>query len=359
MKPVRIGVIGAGWFATSNHIPALARREDVELKAVCRLGREKLEQIREAFGFSVATEDFRELLGQELDGVIVSSPHNLHYEHCRAALERGLHVMCEKPMTLHGAEAWSLVELASSRKLHLLIPYGWHYKGFVEKAKKLIDDGGLGEIEHVTCNMASPTKEFFAGRIEQVPNTWTPTFSVPEASTWQEKERGGGYGHGQLTHSTAMLFWLTGLRSRRVRARITYPSSRVDMYDSATVEFASGATGSISGAATLPDGDPFQILIRIFGSQGVLLLDVEAGRERLQLRRHDGHHVDVSVTKGEGAYSCEGPPNRFIDLIQGHGANNSPGEVAARSVELIESLYLSAELGRDIAIGPLRMETVN
>jgi predicted dehydrogenase len=353
MKRVRIGVIGAGWFATSNHIPTLSKREDVDLKAVCRLGRNKLDQIREAYGFSVATEDYHELIAQELDGVIVSSPHNLHYEHCRAALESGLHVMCEKPMTLHGAEAWNLVELARSRGRHLLIPYGWHYKDFIEKAKRIMDDRGVGEIEHIACNMASPTKEFFAGHIEQVPEKWTPTLSVPEASTWQDKERGGGYGHGQLTHSTALFLWLTGLRCRKVSGRMTHPNSKVDMYNSATVEFEGGATGTISGSATLPDGDPFQILIQIFGDRGVLLLDVEAGRERLQLRRHDGRHLDVTVTKGEGAYSCEVPPNRFIDLIQGRGVNNSPGEVAARSVELIEGLYLSAALGQDITIGVL------
>ena len=45
----------------------------------------------------------------------------------------------------------------------------------------------------------------------------------------------------------------------------------------------------------------------------------QAGRERVQLRRHDGKHREVEVSKGEGAYSCVGPPNRFIDLIQKGG----------------------------------------
>lgn len=359
MKRVRIGVIGAGWFATSNHIPILAKREDVELTAMCRLGHAKLKQIQQSFGFSFATEDYHELLEQELDGVIVTSPHNLHYEHARAALERGLHVMCEKPMTLHGAEAWNLVGLARSRQRHLLIPYGWHYKGFIEEARKIMEDGCVGEIEYVLCNMASPTKEFFSGSVAQVPDKWTPTLSVPETSTWQDKERGGGYGHGQMTHALALMLWLTGLRGREVHARMSYPNSKVDMYNSATVKFEGGAIGAISGAATLPDGDPFQIDIRIFGDRGALLLGVEAGRERLQLRRHDGQHREVAVAKGEGAYSCEGPPNRFIDLIQGRGVNNSPGEVAARSVEIIEALYASVAQGRDVDIGSLGTESVS
>ncbi len=351
MNRVRLGLIGAGWFATTNHIPILARRNDVELVAVCRLGRDQLKLIQEHFGFRFATEDYRELLDQELDGVIVSSPHDLHYEHTRAALERGLHVMCEKPMTLRAEEAWAVVRLARERGRHLLVPYGWHYKGFIQEAKKIMEDGSVGEIQYVLCHMASPTKEFFAGK-GTVPEQWTPTISAPEPSTWQDKKRGGGYGHGQVTHSSALMLWLTGSRAKRVTARMTSPNSAVDMYDSATVVLEGGAIATISGAATLPDGDPFQVDLRIFGDRGALLVDVEAGRERVQLRRHDGRHREIAVSKGEGAYSCEGPPNRFVELILGEGINESPGEVAARSVELVEAMHRSAaENGRTVSIG--------
>src|SRR5262245_31383621 len=107
-RKVRLGFIGAGWWATANHMPILATRDDVELTAVCRLGRPELEQVRDRFGFGFATEDYRQLLEQPLDAVVVTSPHSLHYEHTRAALEHGLHVMVEKPMALRGAEAWEL-----------------------------------------------------------------------------------------------------------------------------------------------------------------------------------------------------------------------------------------------------------
>ena len=341
MSRTRIGVIGAGWFATTNHIPIFARRPDVELAAVCRLGQDKLRQIKDHFGFRFATEDYRELLDQDLDAVLVSSPHDLHYEHASAALERRLHVMCEKPMTLQGRRAWDLVRLAREHNRHLLVPYGWHYKKFVQEAKKIMADDAVGEIEYVMCHMASPTKDFFAGS-GTVPSEWAPTLSAPEPSTWQNRARGGGYGHGQISHSSALMLWLTGLRARQVAARMTYTNSKVDMYDCATVTFQNGAIGVLSGAATLPNGDPFQVDLRIFGSHGVLLLDAEVGRERVQLRRHDGKHWEFSVSAGEGGYSCEGPPNRFVELVQGPGENWSPGEVAAASVELIEAMYLSA-----------------
>ena len=61
-KKARIGFIGAGWWACSNHMPVLAKRPDVELTAVCRLGEEKLNIVKEAFGFRYATQDYRRLL---------------------------------------------------------------------------------------------------------------------------------------------------------------------------------------------------------------------------------------------------------------------------------------------------------
>jgi len=167
-------------------------------------------------------------------------------------------------------------------------------------------------------------QDFFAGSVAEVPDKWTPTLSVPEISTWQDPERGGGDGHGQTTHELARMLSFTDLRRREVGAQMTYPNSKVDMYNSATVKFASGAIGTISGATTLLCGDPFQIDIGILGDRGALLLGVEAGWERLQLRRHDRHR-EVPWPKVKGPTVVKAPRNRFIDLIRRHGMNNSRG----------------------------------
>jgi predicted dehydrogenase len=340
--PVRLGFIGAGWWATVNHLPILAARDDVELVAVARRDPGLLAVVKERFGIRHAMTDYRELLALDLDGVVVSSPHAAHHEHALAALERGLHTLCEKPMTLEPAQAWELVDVADRRGVELLVPYGWHYKRFVQEARSLMDAGVVGRVEYALCHMASPTKGFFAGG-GKPPDRWEATIAEPDPGTWQLPERGGGYAHGQITHSSSLLLWLTGLRATRVSALMTRPDSRVDMYDAAAVAFEDGAIGTISGAATLPDNDAFQVDLRIFGSEGVLLLDVE--RERLEVRRHDGDHVRIDVPAGEGAYSCEVPPARFVELIEGRGRNDSPGEVAARSVELIDAMHRSAAAG--------------
>lgn len=336
---VKLGFIGAGWWATTNHMPILQKRDDVRFVGVASLGQEALAKVKAEFGFDMATESVSELLAENLDGVIVSSPHNRHAEHALAAIAAGCHVLVEKPFALCSKDARAVRDAANRADRHVLVPYGWNYMPFLEAARDLVSQGGVGEIDYVLCHMASPTRGLFAGG-RGVFDKWEAKVVEADITTWQNPNAGGGYAHGQITHSAALMFWLTDLRVASVCACVMHNAGGpVDLYDTASVKFENGAIGSISGAATLPDNDPFQLDIRVFGKDGVLLVDVE--RERVELRRHDGAHVSIPVAPGAGAYSCEVPPERFVDLIKGGGQNNSGVEIATRTAELLEAMHLS------------------
>ncbi|KQX05164.1 hypothetical protein ASC59_13235 [Leifsonia sp. Root1293] len=340
---MRLGAVGAGWWATSNHFPIFAGRDDVELVGVCGIGPE-LDAVRDQFGFGMATSDYTELLDAGLDAVVVSTPHDLHYDQAAAAIDRGLHVLVEKPVTLKAAQGWDLADRVKAAGVHFLAPYGWNYKPFTIEAKRLVDAGHLGTIQHVLCHMASPTRGLFAGDTNHIRALWDSQTSGPDPSTWQSPAHGGGYAHGQVTHSSALLFWLSELRAASVMAKVSTGGAAVDLFNAAVITFDNGALGSLSGAATVPDGDPYQVDIRIFGTEGVLLLDTE--RERMSLHRYDGTKYDLDVPPGSGDYECIVPPNRFIDLITGASTeNNSDAEVAARSVELIDAMLRSSAAG--------------
>lgn len=351
---VRLGFLGAGWWATANHMPLLAQRDNVEFVGVCRLGTGELARVKEAFGFRFATEGAQCLAHPELDAIIVTSPHTLHYSHARMALERGLHVLCEKPMCTSGSEACELVRLARQRNVHLMVPYGWHYKPFVQTAKRWLDEGCIGAIQFVLCHMASPIRDlltFGHFQAERVSGQAAGVMFEPDPKTWSDPAvAGGGYGHSQLSHSTGMLFWLTGLVPRRVYAVMAAADARVDLYDALTVEFEGSAIGTVSGAGTVPHGAAqYQVDLRLFGSDGVLLLDCE--RARLELRRHDGRLESLPLPPDAGNYSCEGPPHNFVDLILGRTTTNfAPGEAAMRSVLLLDAAYRSARSGRPESI---------
>jgi predicted dehydrogenase len=351
-KKVRLGFLGAGWWATANHIPILARRDDVELTAVCRLGNAELHKVKERFGFDFATEDAAELVNHpNLDAVVVTSPHTLHFDHARRALERGLHVLCDKPMCTRGDDARELVRLARAKGVHLLVPYGWHYKPFVQQARRWLDAGAVGKVQYALCHMASPIRDLLQGKrfaVEDNSGQAGDVLFEPDPRTWADpKVAGGGYGHAQLSHSTGMLFFLTGLVPQSVYALMTAPDAPVDLYDALSVRFEGGAIGTVSGAGTVPPSGmvSFQVDLRIFGTEGMLLLDCE--RARLELRRHDGRHDRVELPSDAGAYTCDGPPNNFIDLITGKtDVNWSPGEAAMRSVLLLDAAYRSAVSGQ-------------
>ena len=350
-RRARIGFIGAGWWATANHMPILAARPDVEMTAVCRLGKAELAEVERQFGFRFATEDYRQLLAKcELDAVVVSSPHGLHYEHARAALETGLHVMVEKPMCTRSEHARKLVRLAAEKRRQLLVPYGWHYKPFVQEAKRRVESGALGRVEFVMCHMASPIRRLLAGeglRMDRNAGYATDTMFQPEPATWADPVvAGGGYGHAQISHSSGMLFWFTGLVPREVFAMMSAPGTDVELFDAITARFDGGAIGTFSGAGTVPEKDAhYQVDLRIFGSDGMLLLDCE--RARLELRRNDGDHYIAPLAADAGAYSCDGPPNNFVDLVLGSTETNfAPGDAAMRSVELLDAAYRSANSGK-------------
>ncbi len=213
MARTRIGVIGAGWWATESHIPVLQALPDVEVTCICGLEPEHLRKVQKKFEIPYVTQDYKELLSRkDVDGVVVSSPHALHYQHAVAALERGFPVLCEKPMALRASEAKALVDLVESRSLPFLIPYGWNYSSLATLGRKAIADGDVGEIEHVLCHMGSPLRDLLSGT-----GAWVAEKSMftPNQGTWSDVSAGGGFANGQLTHALGLMLWITGLQAAR------------------------------------------------------------------------------------------------------------------------------------------------
>src|SRR5262249_28638125 len=132
---------------------------------VCRLGAAELRRVKDHFGFPFATESAAELVQQPgLDAVVVTSPHTLHYEHARLALERGLHVMVDKPMSTRGHDPRERVRRGRDKNLHVLVGFGWHYKPFVQQARSWMQQGLLGEVQYALCHMASPIRDLLQGK---------------------------------------------------------------------------------------------------------------------------------------------------------------------------------------------------
>lgn len=344
MSILKVGVVGAGWWATSNHIPLLRKMPNVQLEAVCRLGKDELEQVKSKFGFNFGFEDFDEMLNTcNLDAVFVVSPHHLHSVHAKKALLKGCHVFVEKPMAVSTAEAIELEKLAIEKDKVATIPYGWNFQDYAKVAKEWIDGGGLGEINHISMQMASPGEALFTGKV--YPGTENEMFQPP-ASTWADPNNFGGYGWGQFPHILGFLFYIAeSLEPESVFALSKASSTKVDMYDAATIKFKGGEIAALSGAGTVPMGNKFHVDIRIFGTDGMLLFDVE--RARLELKRHDGQDKTFTMDENAGDYECVKPVQQFVSLcLDSGGENSAPLATGRKSIEIIEAMYKSISSGK-------------
>jgi predicted dehydrogenase len=308
---------------------------------------EHLQSVQHRFGIPHATRDYKELLSRpDVDGVVVSSPHGFHYQHAAAALEQGLPVLCEKPMALKASEATHLVELVEAQRLPFLIPYGWNYSNLATLARAAVQDGAVGDVEHVLCHMGSPLRDLLSGTGARVAEK---SLFTPNQGTWSDPSTGGGFANGQLTHALGLMLWVTGLQASQVFAMVGRSESGSDLYNAISCRFSNGATGMLGGAGTVPHHSLFQVDIRIFGTKGMVLLDVE--RPRFEIHRNDGTSVFKDPGQQPGAYECVEPLKVFVDLIQGKSVENrSPAWLGKRVVDILEAGLRSAASAKTEAI---------
>jgi predicted dehydrogenase len=350
MAKLRLGVIGAGSWTVASHLPNFARRRDeVEFVGVCRKGPELLEKIKDDWGFEVASEDYRDVIDAGMDICLVASPHGLHHEHAKAALDAGAHVLCEKPFTVDPADAWDLVETADAKGLHLVLSYGWNYLPWTREAKRLMDEQGIGEIEQSSLQMASVTRELLAN-LGAYPDA-APE-AIPEQATWTDPSNGGGYGQAQLSHALGVALWLTGLRGESAFAWMkAVLDAPVEHHDAVVIRYDNGSIGTMSGGSNHlgAGGNRHQLEFRAIGSEGQFAIDLE--RDYLWLWRSDGIEVMPELDEAAFFYNCDGPPNTLVDLALGKDVDNcSPGELGARTVEILDAAYRSAASGKPEAI---------
>ncbi len=339
----RIAVIGAGWWACHVYIPTLLAHPDCDLVAVNRPDREALDRVTGHFGIARGYTDHGEMLAAEKpDAVVVASPHPLHFAHALTALEAGAHVMVEKPMTTNAADARALVATAEAAGKALVVPYGWNFKPYTTRAHELVEAGAIGRVEHVVLQMASPLEDLLAG----LPMVETRDHLFrPPPSTWADPENAGGYGWGQLSHALGLLFRVADLKPETVFADCVRSSAEVDYHLAATLRFAGGATAAVSGTGSVPKHCGYQLDLRLFGEDGMLLLDIE--RERLEVRRRDQQDTIVPIAPGDGAYACTEPVNRLVQICHGTATDNeAPGKVGMRAVEVLDALYRSFASGK-------------
>ena len=338
----RIGVIGTGWWATTAHLPALKIHPDAELVALADVRPDVLSKAAQKYHVSQTYTDYREMLAREtLDGVVVAVWHAAHYEVARACLEHDLHVMLEKPMVLQATHARDLCELAREHNRELIIGYPWHFSQYALRAREAVQSGAMGAVRFVSCVFASFVIAFYRGD----DRTYQPVFDYPVVGPGDvysdPKRSGGGQGHLQVTHSAALMFFITGLKPVTVMALMNNLDVAVDVVNTMIVRMDNGALASVGSTGTLRGGDPEKLTIQVHCDNGWIDIDFTAGTGKI-------HHPDQSteilpqLQGDDQIYPAHIPVANLIEVIQGKAGKGSPPEIGLRTVELLDAAYRSA-----------------
>lgn len=308
MKKLRYGMVGGGpgSFIGDAHRKAIHIDAMAELTAGCfsRTLENCLETGRE---LGVAEDrcyaSFAEMAKAEaaredgIDFVVVVTPNVSHYPVCKAFLEAGIHVSCDKPLCLEVAEAEDLCRLAKEKGLLFLVTYTYMGHVTAKHIRDYIKAGKLGKIRTV---MAEYPQGWLAYEGE-----WGG-----KQGAWRcdPKQSGGVNCLGDLgTHVENAVATLTGLKIKKVLAKmdVVVPGRVLDDNDVVMVEFEGGATGCY-WTSQFAIGHKNDLRVRIYGEKGSILWEQE-NCERVTMIEEDGTIVEryrgtAGIEPGAAAY---------------------------------------------------------
>ncbi len=238
-QSVRVGLVGTSWWAEAMYLPALADHSIGTITALCGRDLERARSVAASWHVPHAFDDWTAMLDSgEVDAVIIATPNETHYDITMAALDRGLPVLCEKPLGMNVAEAHEMAGEARRRGAITMVPFTYRFMPTNQFIKQLIVDGYVGQPYHLSMR-------YFAG------------YARDGAYAWRFDEAKAGTGIlGDLgSHWLDMARWFLGEISTVSAHRDSFVprqprpdgSSYTQVEDSAVIlaRFESGASATL------------------------------------------------------------------------------------------------------------------
>lgn len=143
---IKVAVIGCGYWGP-NLIRNFIICPDAELAWICDLNKSRLEKVAMPYPNIKRTTNFNDILNDNtIKAVAIATAVDTHFDIAKACLEKGKHILIEKPLASNISQGEELVNLAKRKKLKLMCDHTFCYTGAVRKMKKIIDSGELGEL---------------------------------------------------------------------------------------------------------------------------------------------------------------------------------------------------------------------
>ena len=346
MENVRIGIIGMGNMGRFHASDLLAGKvARGELAAVGSTSPHKLDEYKEK-GVQVFGSGEEMIASAAIDALLIATPHYQHTSLGIAALEAGLHIMVEKPISAHKADAERLIAAAVARPE---LRFGGMFQLRVEpryqKIRELVQGGELGDLVRVLWIMT----DWFRSEAYFQSGGWR--------ATW--KGEGGGVLLNQCLHQLDAMQWITGMPSK-VRSHVGIGQWHdIEVEDDVTcyMEFANGATGAfITSSGETPGSNRFEIA----GTKGRLILENDTlmltrnevpsdewcKTSKIGFQKPETTVEEIPIPGADAAHATL--MTNFVNAILDGEALIAPGAEGLGSVELANVMVYSGLLNETV-----------
>jgi predicted dehydrogenase len=145
-QKVKIAVAGAGSFADLWYLPILKRHPSVVVEAICSRKGTNAERLAAKYDIPSSFNSYQEMLEEDIDGVCIVTPNASHHDIAVLAAEKGIHVMCEKPLAMDAGQAYAMWETAERNAIIHGVNFTYRENPAVVRLKELIEEGLIGMV---------------------------------------------------------------------------------------------------------------------------------------------------------------------------------------------------------------------
>ena len=267
-RKVRLGLVGTSWWADLHFLPALTSHPGAELAAICGRNRERAAELAAKYNIPAVFTGYAEMMAQgRLEAVVIATADDSHHALALAALDAGLHVLCEKPLALNAQHAREMAETAEAKGVITLVNFTYRWMPFFRYFRDLVAEGYVGKLYHAEFR--------YLGGYARGPNYM-----------WRyDQDRANGVLGDLGSHFIDLAHWLAG-PINRVQAHLGVFVERTGADDGPLahpandsalllVEFAGGAHGGIHASAVAHMAERGMLQqIRLYGEAGSLEISV-------------------------------------------------------------------------------------
>jgi predicted dehydrogenase len=276
MDKLRIGIVGFGNMGSSHVRHLMEGHVDrCELVAVCDINETRLDKIQKEYDEKLTYyTEYIEFLDHDMDAVLIATPHYDHPVMGMAAIDKGLHILVEKPIGVYTKAVEELNQKAQASGKVFGIMYNQRTNPIYQKARDLVQSGELGELVRVNWTITN----WFRSQRYYDSGGWR--------ATWEGE--GGGVLLNQCPHQLDMIQWICGM-PKRIRGFCDYGKfHNIEVEDDVTAffEYENGATGLF---ITSTGEAPGTNRLEISGDMGKLVIEdntMTFYRNRVATRQH-------------------------------------------------------------------------